>query len=306
MKRKVSVIQQPPVFFNKEETLQKMDRIAEIESRKGSELILFPESFLPGYPRGFTFGSPVGSRTEEGRELYKSYYQNSADLSSEDGKRLEKMASDHGVFIVAGITEKTAGNGSLYCSMAYVSSKKGIVGVHRKIKPTAAERIIWAEGDGSGLITLDTDFGILGGLICWENYMPEARMAMYRKGVQIYLAPTADARESWIPTMRHIAMEGRCFVLGCNQYVEKKDIPEIYRSHLSEEPEVLSRGGSVVVSPMGEILAGPLWDEAGVLRIQIDTEDVQRAKLDLDINGHYSRPDIFSLEVKGIPDTVKV
>ncbi|MFN1834303.1 carbon-nitrogen hydrolase family protein [Balneola sp. MJW-20] len=301
---KVSLIQHTPAFFDKEAIFSGMERTLESEAQKGADLIVFPESFIPGYPRGFSFGAKVGSRSEEGRDHYRDYHKSSVDLSTEDGKRLEEMARRHGVYLCVGLTEKVADNGSLYCSMVYICPDKGMLGTHRKIKPTASERVIWAEGDGSDLITCDTKLGRMGGLICWENYMPEARLAMYRKGVQLYIAPTADARDNWIASMQHIALEGRCFVLACNQYVEKKDIPEKYRSLLSPEPEVLCRGGSVIMSPMGEILAGPLWNKTGIVSAELDTDEITRSKLDFDVNGHYARPDIFHFDVKDQPDTV--
>jgi nitrilase len=206
---------------------------------------------------------------------------------------------------VIGITEKVAQNGSLYCSMVYISPKSGMLGVHRKIKPTGAERVIWAEGTGDSLVTFDTKIGRLGGLICWENYMPEARMAMYRKGVQIYIAPTADARDHWITTMKHIALEGRCFVLGCNQYFTKSMIPQRFLDQLADQPEVMCRGGSIIISPMGEVLADPLFDEAGILTANIDLEQINQSKMDFDVNGHYARPDIFDFEVTDQPEIKK-
>ena len=267
---------------------------------KNCDLLVFPESFIPGYPRGFSFGTVVGSRTEKGREQYLAYYKNSIDLASHDLIRLEAIAAKFQLYLVLGVTEKQAQNGSLYCSMLYISPTNGLLGVHRKIKPTGQERIIWGESDGRDLVTFDTQIGKLGGLICWENYMPLARMAMYQKGVEIYIAPTADSREGWISTMQHIALEGRCFVLGCNQYIERSFYPEKYQDELSAQ-KVECRGGSIIVSPLGEILAGPLWGETGVLLATLDLEDIIKSKLDFDVIGHYNRSDIFRFEVKDQP-----
>jgi len=174
-----------------------------------------------------------------------------------------------------------------------------LLGKHRKLKPTAGERLIWGEGDGSTLTVVPTEFGRVGGLICWENYMPLARMAMYAKGVEIYLAPTADARESWQATLRHIACEGRCFVLGCNQFVTKGMYPAGLPGveDLQGQPEVLCRGGSAIVSPLGEVLAGPLWDKEDLLVADLDLAEVARGKFDFDVVGHYARPDVFQLTV---------
>ena len=305
MKVKVTLIQDSPVFFDKEATLQKVERLTKEHAATGSELIIFPESFVPGYPRGFMFGTKVGSRTEAGRDLYAEYYEHSFDLESDDLPRMEQLAKEHNVYLVLGVTERKAINGTLYCSMLYISPKVGLLGVHRKIKPTGFERIIWGEAGGEGLVTFHTDIGKLGGLICWENYMPEARIAMYQKGVEIYIAPTADARDNWTATMQHIALEGRCFVLGCNQFFTKSMYSEKHQALAVDEPEMMCRGGSVIVAPNGQILAGPLFDTPGALTATIDLHEITRSKLDFDTIGHYARPDIFTLEVKDQPEMRK-
>ena len=189
--------------------------------------------------------------------------------------------------------------------MLYISPQKGLLGVHRKIKPTGFERIIWGEAGGEGLVTFDTKIGKLGGLICWENYMPEARMAMYQKGVQIYIAPTADSRDNWTATMQHIALEGRCYVLGCNQFFTKSMYSEKYQALATDEPELMCRGGSVIVAPNGQIIEGPLFDQAGALTAELDLNEIVRSKLDFDPIGHYARPDIFEFKVKDQPEMKK-
>ena len=302
MKVKVCLIQDSPVFFDKEKTIQKIESLVKTHARQGCELIVFPESFIPGYPRGFSFGAVVGSRTEEGRKIYTEYHKNSIDLEGKELQRLVKLAKTEKVYLVIGITEKQSNNGSLFCSMLYISPTDGFLGVHRKIKPTGSERIIWSEDDGKSLVSFDTKIGKLGGLICWENYMPLARMSMYQKGVEIYIAPTADSREEWTSTMKHIALEGRCFVLGCNQYYTKSMYPEKYQHLVENEPENLCRGGSVIVSPLGKVIAGPLFDEAGALIAEIDLDEIVHAKLDFDVIGHYSRNDIFEFKANNQPD----
>ncbi|MBC7569538.1 MAG: nitrilase, partial [Spirosoma sp.] len=167
--------------------------------------------------------------------------------------------------------------------------------------PTGTERLIWAEAAGDSLVSFQTEIGKLGGLICWENYMPLARMAMYQQGVELYLAPTADSRESWTATLRHIALEGRCFVLGCNQFFTKAMYPEPYQKLVLDEPGVLCSGGSVIVSPMGEVLAGPLFGEAGAVMAELDLAQTVASKLDFDVMGHYARPDIFGFTVRDQP-----
>ena len=193
--------------------------------------------------------------------------------------------------------------GTLYCTLLYFGPHGRLLGKHRKLKPTGSERLIWGEGDGSTLAVVETPFGTVGGLICWENYMPLARTAMYGKGVDIYLAPTADQRDTWQATMRHIACEGRCFVLAANQYVTRSMYPEDLDAtgELARQPEVMCRGGSVIVSPLGEVLAGPLWDREGILTADLDLGEVSRSRLDFDVVGHYARPDVFRLEVNEQP-----
>jgi nitrilase len=302
MKVKVGLVQDSPVFFDKAKTLDKLEQLTRKYAKQGCELIVFPESFIPGYPRGFTFGAKIGSRTDAGRSLYAEYRHNSIDLEGEDLKRVEKLARSENVYLVIGITEKQDTNGSLFCSMIYISPSDGLLGVHRKIKPTGTERIVWAEADGASLVTFQTKIGKLGGLICWENYMPLARMAMYQKGVEIYIAPTADAREAWMATMQHIALEGRCFVLGCNQFFTKSMVPERFTALVEEEPENMCRGGSVIVSPLGKVIAGPLFDRPGVLIAELDLEEIILSKLDFDVIGHYARNDIFQFKVPDQPD----
>lgn len=302
MKLKVCLIQDSPIFFDKEKTLQKVHDLVKKHASEGAELIVFPESFIPGYPRGFDFGAIIGRRTDEGRALYTEYYNNSISLESEDLKQLEELSASENAYLVIGITERQESNGSLYCSMLYISPTAGLLGVHRKIKPTGTERIIWAEDSGESLVTFKTKIGKLGGLICWENYMPLARLSMYQKGVEIYIAPTADSREEWTASMKHIALEGRCFVLSCNQYYTKSMYPKKYQHLVKNEAENMCPGGSVIVSPLGKIITGPLFNEAGAVIAEIDLEEIKHAKLDFDVIGHYSRKDIFQFNVINQPE----
>jgi nitrilase len=227
------------------------------------------------------------------------------DVPSPATEALGKAAQEAGAYLAVGVIERDgrSSRGTLYCTLLYFGPDGRLLGKHRKLKPTAAERLIWGEGDGSTLTVLDTDLGRLGGLICWENYMPLARMALYGKGVEIYLAPTADARDTWQATLRHIACEGRCFVLGCNQFVTKDMYPPdlVGIEELADQPEVVCRGGSAIISPLGEILAGPLYGEEGILYADLDLADVARSKLDFDVVGHYARPDVFRLIVDERP-----
>ena len=305
MKVKVAVVQDAPFFFNKEKTIQSVNTWAKKCSDQNCQLVVFPESFIPGYPRGFDFGTKVGSRSKEGRELYLEYFKNSIDLESSDLSKLESIAAENQLYLVIGITEQVKNTGSLYCSMLYISPENGLLGVHRKIKPTGQERVIWAESDGSSLVSFDTPIGKLGGLICWENLMPLARFSMYQQGVEIYIAPTADSRDTWTSMMRHIAMEGKCFVLGCNQFFKKSMYSEKYQPLVANEKEKICRGGSIIVGPKGKIIDGPLFDQAGVLIANLDLEEITANKLDFDGTGHYSRKDIFQIEIKNQPTMVK-
>lgn len=300
---KIGCVQAAPVIFNKQKTLEKAAGYIKQAADKEVKFLVFPESFIPAYPAGMGFGTVVGSRTEAGREQFREYWEQSVDTPGPETSALTDLAKKHDMYIVMGVTERDAVSKTLYCTLLYFSPVSGLMGKHRKLKPTAAERLVWGDGDSSTLTTYDTDIGKIGGLICWENYMPLARMAMYQKGVELYVAPTADARDSWNSTMIHIAREGRCYVIGCNQIIRKSDYPDHLRDHLAtDRPYLLSRGGSVIVSPMGDILAGPLYGEEGILTADANMEELVRSKMDFDVIGHYSRNDVFDFQVTGQPD----
>ncbi|MCB9443790.1 MAG: carbon-nitrogen hydrolase family protein [Ardenticatenaceae bacterium] len=307
---KTAVIQAAPNLFDREATVEKACRLTAEAASQGAQLILFPEAFIPAYPRGLSFGTVVGSRSPEGRLTWERYWANAVDVPGPTTEALGQAARAANVYLAIGVIERDTqfSRGTLYCTLLYFGPDGQLLGKHRKLKPTAAERLIWGEGDGSTLTVLDTPLGKIGGLICWENYMPLARMAMYSKGVELYLAPTADSRDSWQATLRHIACEGRCFVLGCNQFVTKSmypaDLPGI--EELADQPEIMCRGGSAIISPLGDVLAGPLYDAEGILYADLDLADVARSKLDFDVVGHYARPDVFQLVVdeRPLPPTV--
>jgi len=305
-KVKVGVVQATPILFDKTKTVDLVIKWIEKAAQENCQLVLFPESFIPCYPRGLDFDARIGRRTEKSREYWLEYWQNSIEAVSEEIQKIGEAIRQTGMFVALGVTERDPVGGSLHCALFYFDPEGKLIGKHRKLKPTGLERYIWAESDGSTLVTYDTKLGRIGGLICWENYMPLARMAMYNQGVQIYLAPTADARESWQSTMQHVALEGRCFVLAANQFVKKADYPDHYQADLESEPEVMSAGGSVIISPLGEVLAGPLWNEEGLLTAELDFAVLAKSKLDFDVVGHYARPDVFSLEVKGQPPICRI
>jgi nitrilase len=298
---KVAVVQAAPVIMDLGETIIKLKELVREAAQKGAKLVVFPESFIPAYPRGLNFGFVIGSRSKEGRKDWKRYYDNSLAIPSKECEIIAKIAKDNNVYLSLGVTEKdsTGNTATLYCTNVFISPEGKIIGKHRKLKPTGSERNIWGEDDGSTLTVVDTPYGRMGSLICWENYMPLARAALYSKGVTLYIAPTADAREQWQSTMKHIALEGRCFVIGCNQYVEKSMYPtDIYGyDELENQPEVMSRGGSCIVSPYGEYLAGPLYGKEEIIYAELELDDAISSRMDFDPVGHYSRPDIFELKI---------
>jgi len=298
---RVGVVQAAPVLFDRDATIEKACRLIAEAAATGAQLALFPEAFVPAYPRGFSFGMVLGSRTPAGRQLWQRYWENSVVVPGPATERLGEAVRQAGVYLAIGVIERDSqfSGGTLYCTLLYFGPDGRIIGKHRKLQPTGAERLIWGQGDGSTLTVLDTPLGKVGGLICWESYMPLARMALYGQGVQLYLAPTADARESWQATLRHIALEGRCFVLGCNQFIRRDthpaDLPGI--EELAGQPEIMCRGGSAIVSPLGEVIAGPLYDQEGMLIADLDLDEIVRGKLDFDAVGHYARPDVLRLVV---------
>lgn len=298
MMHNVAVIQAAPVLFNLEASLEKVRYWTESAAAKGAKLVLFPEAFLSAYPRGLSFGTIIGSRSPKGREDWLLYFRESVKVPGPATETLADIARQNGVTLIIGVTEIGESGGTLFCSLLYFSPEGRLIHRHRKIKPTAAERVIWGEGTGDDLQVLPTPIGRIGGLICWENYMPLARMALYEQDIHIYLAPTADQRDTWQSTLRHIACEGRCYVLSANQFVRKEQYPERFQAELLEQPEILSRGGSVILSPLGEILAGPLWDQEGILFANTDISEIIKARMDFDVAGHYQRPDIFHFKWK--------
>lgn len=301
-----AVVQAAPILFDRQATTDKacalIAEAADQGAHPAARLIVFPEAYIPAYPRGFSFGMVVGSRTSSGRDLWQRYWANAVDVPGPVTAQLGAAARAANAYVVMGVIERDTqtSRGTLYCTLLYFGPDGRLLGKHRKLKPTGSERLIWGEGDASTLTVIETEFGKVGGLICWENYMPLARMAMYTKGVDLYVAPTADARDTWQATLRHIGCEGRCFVLGCNQFVTKEmvppDLPAI--EELASQPEIMCRGGSAIISPLGEVLAGPLYDQEGILYAELNMAEVARSKLDFDVVGHYARPDVFTFAVR--------
>ncbi|GAC1433593.1 MAG: carbon-nitrogen hydrolase family protein [Chloroflexota bacterium] len=300
-----AVVQAAPIAFDRERTLEKVGALTRDAAAGGAQLVVFPEAFVSAYPRGLTFGAVVGDRTPEGREEYRRYWDSAVDVPGPAVDTLGGIAARNSVHLVIGVIERDGG--TLYCTVLFFAPDGLYLGKHRKLMPTASERLVWGYGDGSTLPVFATPLGRLGAVICWENYMPLLRMAMYAKGIQIYCAPTADGRDTWVATMRHIAVEGRCFVLSCNQYCRRSDYPDQYATAFGDEPDtVLSAGGSCIVDPLGRVLAGPDRSGECLLTAELDMAEIARGKYDFDVVGHYARPDVFRLHVDERPRPVVV
>lgn len=273
-------------------TAEKMKEAA----ANGARLIVFPEALIGGYPKGARFGAPIGIRQPEGRDAFAKYHDQAIELDGPEVSVIEEASAEAGLFSVIGVIERD--KGTLYCTVLYFDGAKGLVGKHRKLMPTAAERLIWGFGDGSTLPVFETDIGTIGAVICWENYMPALRMHMFNEGVTLYCAPTADDRDTWVPSMQHIALEGRCFVLTACQHITRTAYSDDHESALGDDPDtVMMRGGSAIISPLGQVLAGPDFDGETLLYADLDPSDVARGKFDFDVTGHYARPDVFELVV---------
>jgi len=297
---KVAVVQAAPVVFDLERTLAKTQSLVADAAAQGARLVVFPEAFLSGYPRGLDFGAVFGARSDEGREDFRRYWQSSIEVPGPVVDQLSRAAREHRIYLVIGVIERDGG--TLYCCVLFFAPDGAFLGKHRKVMPTGLERLVWGFGDGSTLPVFDTPLGKIGAVICWENYLPLLRAAMYAKGIELYCAPTADPRDSWLASMRHIAVEGRCFVLACNQFNRRRDFPADYRGRIPNDLDaVVSRGGSCIVDPFGNFLAGPNTESEAILVAEIDRAQIVRGKYDLDVVGHYARPDIFQLQVDERP-----
>lgn len=282
-------------------TTATLERILGYESQiaaSGASLVVMPEALLGGYPKGADFGTRLGYRLPEGREAFAEYYENAIDLDGPEIAALSALSSRTGALLVLGVIER-AGS-SLFCTAVFIAPNAGLVGKHRKLMPTGTERLIWAQGDGSTMPVIQSTAGKVGVAICWENHMPLFRAAMYAKGVEIWCAPTVDERDVWRSSMRHIAHEGRCFVISaCQVQPSPTSLGVPADGWPADQP--LIKGGSIIVGPLGEIIAGPIEGTAGLLTARIDTRELARGRYDLDVDGHYARPDIFSLSVDERP-----
>ncbi len=297
---KAAVVQAGAIPFDTSACVAKAVRLTAEAAATGATLVVFPEAFIPGYPKGMDYGLVVGARDPRGREEFRAYLDASIVVPGPETQLLGEAAALAGVYVVIGVIERDGG--TCYCTVLFFGPDGSLLGKHRKLMPTVMERVIWGFGDGSTLTVVDAPFGRIGSVICWENYMPMLRMAMYAKGVQFYCAPTADDRDTWLPSMQHIALEGRCFVLTACQYLRRGDFTGPERVALGDSPAaVLMRGGSAIIDPLGKVLVGPDFSGETILTAELDPGEIGRAKFDFDVAGHYSRPDIFQLVVNEAP-----
>lgn len=297
---RAAIVQAAPVLFDKKATLEKVVRQIQEAAANGAELIVFPESLVPCYPYGLTFGFTVGSRKEEGRKDWKMYYDN-AVLVPDDTVSLAAAAKKARAWVSIGVTERDPVNCSLYCTNLVFSPEGKLASVHRKIKPTGSERYIWADSHvpETYFPVVDTPWGRMGSLICWENYMPLARVALYQKGISLYLAPNTNDNPEWQDTIRHIAIEGHCYVFNVDQYFTR----DMYPADLLEQEEIgrlndiVCRGGSCIIDPYGHCVTEPVWDKEAIVYADLDMDKVPMSRMEFDATGHYTRPDILELKV---------
>jgi nitrilase len=303
----VAAAQISPVFMDREKTVQKACQTIGEAGKKGAKIIVFPEALIPGYP-DWVWVVPPGIRGDIQATMYGELLDQAVTIPSPATDKLCSAAKAAGVHVVVGVDERSASGGTLYNTLIYINDRGEIMGKHRKLVPTVSERLVWAPGDGSTLEAYDTPYGKIGGLICWENYMPLARYAMYAWGVEIYVAPTWDCSENWVGTMQHIAREGRVAVIGCCIAMKRSDIPSRYEftQHYppAERPEDawVNVGNSVIVAPGGRIIAGPSLCKEEILYGEIDPAWARGSKFSLDVAGHYGRPDVFQLTVNREPN----
>jgi len=296
-----AAIQTSPVFLDRQATVEKACGLIDKAASEGAGLIVFPETFVPTYPDWVWRTQPWNDGEAQ---WYARLFDQSVVVPGLETEVLGEAARAAKAYVSIGVNERDANGSTLYNTQLYFGPDGAFLGKHRKLMPTGGERLVWGMGDGSTLPVFDTPFGRLGGLTCWENYMPLARAAMYAQGIEVYLAPTWDNSDVWPVSMRHIAKEGRCYVIGVNFCLRASDVPadipgrdEIYAG----ADDWLSKGNSIIVDPEGEILAGPLVGEEGILTAEIDVAKAQKARRQFDAVGHYNRPDVFRLHVDTRP-----
>jgi nitrilase len=290
-----AAVQATPVFLDRDRTVEKVVALIAQAADHTAGLIVFPEAFVPGYP-DWVWRTPAWADVPYAR----AFTEQAVDLPSPATVRIGEAARAAHAWVAVGVTERGVPSGTLYNTLLYFAPDGTLAGLHRKLVPAGGERTVWGQGDGSTLTVLDTPFGRLGGLICWENYMPLARAALYARGLDVHLAPTWDTSDSWLATLRHIAREGRVFVIGTNSYLRGSDVPRSLPDRdalYGGEEDSLSHGGTAIVGPDGTVRAGPLFDAEGILYSEIDAATARLSRREFDPVGHYARPDVFALTV---------
>ncbi|NME35268.1 MULTISPECIES: carbon-nitrogen hydrolase family protein [Fusobacterium] len=298
-KCKIAVVQGTPVLFNKEKCIEKIINFIKESSKKNTELIVFPELFVPGYPYGMTFGFTVGSRKEFGRKDWKKYYDNSIVIPGPETDKIAKTAKKFNMYVSVGVSERDLETATLYNSNIIFSPNGEILSVHRKLKPTGSERVVWGDANKNYFPVCNTPWGNIGNLICWESYMPLARVALYEKGVTIYISPNTNDNEEWQHTIKHIAIEGHCYFINSNMFFKKEDYPKdlLSKEEIDKLDDIVCRGGSCIVDPYGHYETEPIWDKEEIIYAELDMEKVPMSRMEFDACGHYSRPDVLQLKI---------
>lgn len=297
---RIAVAQIAPAMFDKNACVDKALRYIEEAARNGAELIVFPELFVPGYPYGMTFGFTVGSRSENGRVDWKRYYDHSILAPGEETARLGQAAKAAGAYVSIGVSERDLFSATLYNSNLIFSPEGELLCVHRKLKPTGAERVVWGDADKGFFPVAQTPWGPMASLICWESYMPLARVALYERGVTLYLSPNTNDNEEWQATIRHIAIEGHCYFINCDMVIPKASYPGDLHcpGELAPLGDLVCRGGSCIIDPYGHYVTAPLWDKEGLIYAELDMGMVPASRMEFDPCGHYARPDVLGLNVR--------
>jgi nitrilase len=298
---RVACVQAEPVVLDREATIAKLADLAAEAAGEGAELVVFPETFVPAYPSSAWAKALAGWSDPSAREAFARLADQSVAVPGPDADRLGEIAREHGIWLVTGVNETDpARNGTIYNSLLYHAPDGRLALHHRKLVPTNHERLVWGQGDGRGLRALETELGRIGGLICWENYMPLARFSLYESGLEIYVASTADDGDAWQATLVHLARESRCFVVAPSHFQRASAYPDDFPLRgLLDGLDVIGRGGSAVLAPDGSYLAGPLYDGEGILYAELDPARLREERQRFDPAGHYHRPDVLSLSVAG-------
>lgn len=296
---KLAVVQAAPVMFDKTACIEKALKLINECTANGAELIVFPELFIPGYPYGMTFGFRVGSRNADGRKDWKAYYDNSILANGPEMQQLIEKAKEQGIYLSIGYSERDAVTGTLYNSNMMIAPD-GTAMNHRKLKPTGSERVVWGDADRDYFPVMETPWGPMGNLICWESYMPLARVTLYQKGISLYISPNTNDNPEWQDTIRHIAIEGHCYFINCDMFFTRADYPKTASAdeEIAKLPEIACRGGSCVVDPFGHVVSDTIWDQEGIIYAELDMQKVPASKMEHDVCGHYARPDVLKLQVE--------